>query len=104
MQQSTSITKAVRLVRELRQLTPEMSLLEAHVLLTVARHPGINQSAVCVETGLSKSCISRHVDSLGERKGRGLVRASTMLQDRRLSELHLTAAGKAFVEEITGFL
>ncbi|MCV9936117.1 MarR family transcriptional regulator [Boseaceae bacterium BT-24-1] len=104
MQQSTSITKAVRLVRELRQLSPEMSLLEAHVLLTVARHPGISQNAICVETGLSKSCISRHVDALGERKGRGLVRASPTLEDRRLNELRLTEAGKAFVGEITGFL
>lgn len=104
MQHSTSIAKAVRIIRELRQQSPEISLLEAHVLLTVARHPGISQNAVCVETGLSKSCISRHVDALSERKGRGFVQAVPTLEDRRINELSLTTAGKAFVAGLTGFL
>ena len=104
MTPSIPITKALRLLQELRRVEPPMHSSEAEVLFLVARRPGITQREAMIETGMSKSAISRHIEALGDREGRGYVVAREGLLDRRFHALHLTETGAAFVRGLTAFL
>lgn len=98
------LTKSLRMMQEMRRLVPEMSVREAQVLLFIARCPGISQTDVALETGMSKGRVSTYVDLLGEREGRGFVSVRDTPEDRRLRVLRLTPAGDAFVKRLTEFL
>ena len=104
MPRTVRLLKSLRLLNVLRAQKPEMTPNEAVVLLSIARRPSSSQADVRAATGLSKAVVSRHVEYLSGKEGRGLVIARVSPLDRRSDWLVLTPAGEAFVEELTGFL
>lgn len=95
------LSKALRLLNELRAQSPEMSVNEAAILLLIARSPSLPQAEVCTQTGLSKSAVSRNVRSLCARE---LIVSRESPMDRRYDWLALTSGGEAFVRRLTGVL
>lgn len=104
MPDTVRLMKALRLLNELRKQAPEMTPNEAVILLSIARRPSASQMDIRAETGLSRAVVSRHVDHLSRKGGRGFVMVRVSPMDRRSDWLVLTAAGEAFVEKLTGFL
>ena len=73
----------------------------AHVLLVIARYPGLCQREVAERTQIGKSSTSRIVEGLS---GRGLVSATEDSIDRRVNVLMLTDQGHRVVRRIVAGL
>lgn len=97
------ITKAIGLVEELRKIDPELPMQVAHVLLVIARYPGLCQREVAARTQIGKSSASRIIEGLSAR-GRGLVSATEDAIDRRVKVLMLTDQGRRVVRRIVAGL
>lgn len=97
------LSKAIVLVEELRKIDPELPMQVAHVLLLIAKHPGICQREIAARANIAKSSASRIIDSLSA-KGRGLVSATEDTIDRRVKVLMLTDQGHRVVRRIIGGL
>ena len=91
----------------LRDIHPEMTILQAMCFLTVARHPGITQRALSAEVGSSDSATSRilaALSDLGDRKmasGFDLIKMTTDKSDRRVKQVRLTPKGQRLLADIT---
>ncbi|KRE03562.1 hypothetical protein ASE63_25985 [Bosea sp. Root381] len=97
----SALTKAIGLVEELRKIDPELPMQVAHVLLVIARYPGLCQREVAARTQIGKSSASRIVEGLS---GRGLISATEDSIDRRVNVLMLTDQGHRVVRRIVAGL
>ncbi len=108
------LARAIRLVRELRQIDPGMTLTCAYVLLLAARHEGRTLSFFIQQTGATKSMLSRYVQVLAGARGsgageggkaapvagHGLLLTRESADDRREREVFLTERGRALAQTI----
>ncbi|KRE04665.1 hypothetical protein ASE61_06990 [Bosea sp. Root670] len=97
------LTKAIGLVEELRKIDPELPMQVAHVLLVIARYPGLCQREVAARTKIGKSSASRIIEGLSA-SGRGLVSATEDTVDRRVKLLMLTDQGHRVVRRMVSGL
>lgn len=91
------LTRAIATVEELRKIDPELPMQVAHVLLLIAKYPGLSQREVAARTKIGKSSASRIVEGLS---GRGLVSTTEDTIDRRVHVLMLTDQGHRVVRRI----
>ena len=85
--------------RRFLPLTAEygLSMREMHVLLFLANHPCYDTARdICEYRGISKSQVSQAVDFLSEI---GFLTRETDSEDRRVTHLHLTPAGRTVAEK-----
>lgn len=115
---SEELSRAIRLVRELHQLHPSMTLTSALVLLIAARHEGCTLSFLMRQTGATRSTLSRYVQELSEIRsfgagsdgrprpipGHGLLFTRSRPENRVEKEVFLTSRGRALVAVIEGIL
>ncbi len=94
------ISKAISLLEELRNIDAEMPTPAMLVLLLIAQKPGICQRDLVSLMGIGKSSVSRYVDLLSERGGKGLISARQSMMDRRYTVLTLTPAGDRAVRQV----
>jgi DNA-binding MarR family transcriptional regulator len=81
-----------RQYREVRDDPHDLTHLEGKVLGYFARHPGATQSDLIAHSGRDKAQLARLVRAL---RDKGLLEAVVDDVDRRVTRLHVTAAGKA---------
>jgi len=74
------------------RLTPRQFAL----LLTLARRPGISQTALVEETGIDRSTVGEMIDRLVKR---GLVRRKRSGRDQRANTVAILPAGVALLRE-----
>lgn len=67
-------------------------------LTLIGRNPGISQTALSHANGRDKSSLTPVVEDLVRR---GMVERKRMRSDRRIYRLHLTAAGKKTLTQLT---
>jgi DNA-binding MarR family transcriptional regulator len=77
----------------------ELSVPQFRCLNYIALEPGCTIGAVAAFLGVTMPTASAMVDRLVRA---GVVRPSTPAEDRRRSHLHLTAAGRAQLQQIRG--
>jgi DNA-binding MarR family transcriptional regulator len=92
--------------RRLRDIHPEMTILQAMCFLVVVQRPGITQKQLSAEVDASDSATSRilaALSDLGDRKAPGgfdLIRMVPDVQDRRLRLVFLTRKGARLLADI----
>jgi len=88
-----------------RQLSGEMPMQQADILLTIAGSPGLTMGDVSKATGLSQSSVSRNVAALSTfhrlgQPGMGLVTAEVDPREPRRRVLFLTTTGQVLVTRL----
>lgn len=94
------ISKAIGVLEELRKIDSDMPTPAALALLLVAQKPGICQRDLVSLMGAGKSSVSRYVDMLSDRGGKGFISARQGMVDRRYTVLTLTAEGDRVVRRL----
>lgn len=105
----SAFAKMVSMLRLFRLQSNEMPMQQADILITIASRPGISMGELADEVGLAQSSVSRNVAGLAAyakpgMPGLALVEALPDPQDSRRRRLFLTAKGKAFVQQLMGYL
>lgn len=102
-----TLDKLLKIVSKFRQLDPELSFPEAHVLLIVslADSSGISLTDIADKAGLGLSTVSRHVSYLGKinrkhEEGLNLIQTHEDPMERRRRLATLTGKGRAFVNQL----
>jgi len=67
------------------------------VLRTVAAHPGLSQRQLASALGIESPTMTRHLDRL---VGDGLVVRDRSAGDRRVSQVQVTPAGQAHLDQV----
>ena len=80
-----------------RHVGEQLSIPQFRCLNFIAEHPAASIGAVATFLGVTMPTASALVDRLSRA---GAVQATTAAADRRRTELHLTAAGRAQLDEI----
>lgn len=87
---------------------PQIRCSQLAFLLQVAAKPGMTQTEICQELGVSTGAISRNVDVFGTGKNKsvrhksyGLVEVRRDANDERLLMLYLTSKGQIFLDLIS---
>lgn len=71
---------------------------EISILIILSNNPSIDTSSqIKVVTGVSKSLVSRSIDSL---VGRGLITVEKDAEDKRIQRIHLTQASDPLVRKL----
>ncbi len=100
-----NIEKIAQLLREFQKIDLELPLQYAICLTEISRDEGCSLTDLSSKTGMPLSTISRIVGALSKHRQRGkaygLVSAKTSPTERRRKELHLTAKGKAVIEDLS---
>jgi DNA-binding MarR family transcriptional regulator len=94
------ISKAIGILEELRKIDSDMPTPAGLALLFVAQKPGICQRDLVSLMGTGKSSVSRYVDMLSDRGGKGFISARQGMVDRRYTVLTLTAEGDRVVRRV----
>jgi DNA-binding MarR family transcriptional regulator len=68
------------------------------MLMVIDRNPGLTQTALGRASGRDKSTLTPALDDL---EHRGLIERRRSPKDRRVYALHLTAAGRSLLRELT---
>lgn len=94
-----------RVINMLRQLSPDMPMQQADVLLQIAMHPGLTMADISKRTGLSQSSVSRNVSAMSKyhrlgKPGLDLVEAAIDPREPRRRLVFLTVNGKAFITKL----
>jgi|TARA_R110000851_G_scaffold176026_1_gene322565 DNA-binding MarR family transcriptional regulator len=105
----SALRRLIRCVKELRQLSPEMTLQAAHTFLVVAAEPGIPTPELMKRTAVSQSSCSRHVGFLSHRHHKGapglqLVESLIDPYEGRRKIVVLTDKGKELAAELAEVL
>jgi DNA-binding MarR family transcriptional regulator len=82
-----------------RQVGEQLSVPQFRCLNFITQRPGSSVSAVAAFLGVTVPTASAIVDRLVRS---GAVALTTAAADRRRSELHVTAAGRAHIDHIRG--
>lgn len=102
------LSRAIKLIRELRRLHPGMTLSSAHILLIAARYEGCSLGFLIRQTEATKSMVSRYVQALSDdywfEAGHGLLSTRERPENRREREVFLTARGRELVMMIEGLM
>ena len=109
---STPLERLISVSQLLRNVSPQFRLTQLEALLTVATCPGITGAELADRCGLTRSGISRFVDtfsSSGRRDGRGvgaldLVEANEDIGDDRLRPLNLTTRGERLISVLSDLI
>ncbi|HYM73207.1 MAG TPA: MarR family winged helix-turn-helix transcriptional regulator, partial [Stellaceae bacterium] len=86
-----------RFERMVRQAGLPITRLQAALLIYIARHPGVGQTAAAADLDIEPIALVRMIDRLHEE---GLVERRAHPSDRRARTLWLTALGWPVVERI----
>lgn len=100
-----SLVGAIKIIRGLERPNEQVTAQMVHVLLAVARQPGITAQELVTETGLSLSSVSRNLLSLGEwhrfgKPGLNLVESVEDPYERRRKISFLTIRGRTTVQHL----
>ena len=90
-----------RLIREaydLRFASVDLNLTQASILMYVADFGPVTQTKIADHLGQGRAATGSTLDRLQER---GLVSRQPDSDDRRVWQIHLTAAGGALIDRIT---
>ncbi len=90
-----------RLIREaydLRFASVDLNLTQASILMYVADFGPVTQTKIADHLGQGRAATGSTLDRLQER---GLVSRQPDSDDRRVWQIHLTAAGSALIDRIT---
>jgi len=86
---------------------PDINVRQLLFLLIIDAKPGMSQTELCQEMGVTMSAISRSIDVWGSgpmkterHKSYGLVKAVRDMEDDRLILIYLTAKGRQFLADI----
>jgi DNA-binding MarR family transcriptional regulator len=79
----------------------QVSMAQSHILFEVRRADNPSMQQVAEELGMDVTTFSRQAKSL---EAKGLIARRVSPDDRRVSRLGLTAAGKAVLERIDRFM
>jgi DNA-binding MarR family transcriptional regulator len=92
-------------------MSPQIRLTQLRLLLTVAKHQPLSQTALSEHAGLTLAAVSRAVDVLGSAGRRdGVSGALGLLQvlldpnDDRLKLVSLTPKGRVLLDHLAGEL
>ncbi|MFE7077535.1 MarR family transcriptional regulator [Streptomyces sp. NPDC057620] len=80
------------------RLHPELSLVSYTLLGHLEERGGCRATDLAAHYALDKSTVSRQVSAL---EGAGLIERRSDPQDQRVQVLHLTAAGKEILAQVT---
>src|SRR5690554_2040446 len=105
----SALRRLIRCIKELRQLSPEMTLQAAHTFLVVATEPGISTPELMRRTSVSQSSCSRHVGFLSDRHhkaapGLQLVESRSDPYEGRSKIVELTEKGQQLAMELADVL
>lgn len=98
-------TELIRALESVRQLNPDMTVLQLLVLLYIADNPGCKALKVREAIGIPSSTTSRILATLSDvgrndLNGMGLISMEIDSKDRRHRELFLTQLGQRLVKRI----
>lgn len=101
--------RQLRVLRRLRDLHPDMTVLQAMALFAVAYTPGITQRALYDYLGTTDSTASRTVAILSDIGGRAteplnLIEMRVNPNDRRERQTYLTPLGQRLMDDVTLYL
>ena len=97
-------------LRKIGKIDSEATVKQIQVLLEVSMNDGeILSSDVAALTGLTPPSVTRCLDiwgaeGVGPKPGRNFIERRPTPDDRRMKTLHLTDAGKEFVNHLMGEL
>lgn len=106
---SFNIHKAFRLVRTLRTVDSDMSLMVAETFLLICQDEGIGVKDLSERVGVTVAGSSRHVSHLS-RQGRNgkpgldLIELRERVDDRRYKGCYLTKKGKLLRDSLLGVI
>lgn len=94
-----------RVISMFRNLSPDMPIQQADVLLQVALYPGLTMADITKRTGLSQSSVSRNVAAMSKfhrlgKPGLDLVEAVIDPREPRRRLIFLTVHGKSFITKL----
>lgn len=102
-----NLEKLLKMVSKFRDLDPDLSFPEAHVLLLVALagDDGISLTDISEKSELGLSTVSRHAAALGKinrkhEQGLQLIQTHEDPMERRRRLATLTGKGKAFMNQL----
>jgi DNA-binding MarR family transcriptional regulator len=102
---SLKINNALRLVRVLRNIDPDMSLMVAETFMIICQNEGVGVGELADKVGITLAGSSRHVSHLSSygrngKPGLQLVDLRERLEDRRFKGCFLTTKGKRLMSEV----
>lgn len=96
-----TLRKVARVLDELQQEYPGMTIPTAVCFTVIALNPGITNRQVEPEVSISPSAVQRHIALLSDRPGNlGLVTQRDDPNDLRLKPLYLTKKGMALASRL----
>ncbi len=94
---SVTSNKASRLIAKAYQARFGLTIWEWRVIAVLGEGASLTAQAVCEATAMDKVSVSRAIRALDER---GLVTRIRNAQDRRASDISLTAEGRAIYADV----
>lgn len=93
----------------LRGIDPDLTILQAHILVLIADQPGMSVGELAEALETSSATVSRIASILGKfgsrgREGLMLVAIEEKPEDRRVKLLSLTPKGERVVEKLRSIL
>jgi len=106
MEQRTYINCQLEVLKELRQINPEIGIQTLSVFFLIAKEEGIGVMEIAEKLDISGASASRNVNLLSKDKkygvkGFGLVVSDYDIHERRRKVVTLSPAGRALIKRFT---